>query len=50
MAAIFERQWLHALALFVMLPTLWLISINCVCFHHGELWGYQHLELVLDLG
>jgi hypothetical protein len=39
MAAIFERQWLHALALAVMLPTLWLISMNCGCFHRGELWG-----------
>jgi hypothetical protein len=39
MAAIFERQWLHALALAVMLPVLWLISMNCGCFHRGELWG-----------
>ena len=39
MAAIFERQWLHALTLAVMLPTLWLISMNCGCFHRGELWG-----------
>jgi hypothetical protein len=39
MAAIFERQWLHALALAVMLPTLWLVSMNCGCFHRGELWG-----------
>ena len=39
MAAIFEWQWLHALALAVMLPTLWLISMNCGCFHRGELWG-----------
>lgn len=38
-AAIFERQWLHALALAVMLPALWLISRGCVCFHRGELWG-----------
>jgi len=39
MAAVFERQWLHALALAVMLPILWLIGVNCVCFHRGELWG-----------
>jgi len=37
--AIFERQWLHALALGVGLPALWLISMNCGCFHRGELWG-----------
>jgi hypothetical protein len=39
MAAIFERQWLHALAIAVSLPVLWLISLNCGCFHRGELWG-----------
>jgi hypothetical protein len=39
MAAIFERQWLHVLALAVMLPALWLISLQCGCFHRGELWG-----------
>jgi len=39
MAAIFERQWLHALALAVGLPVLWLVSMNCGCFHRGELWG-----------
>jgi hypothetical protein len=38
-AAIFERQWLHVLALAVMLPTLWQISLFCGCFHRGELWG-----------
>jgi hypothetical protein len=38
-AAIFERQWLHALALAVGLPLLWQISLFCVCFHRGELWG-----------
>jgi hypothetical protein len=38
-AAIFERQWLHALALAVMLPILWRISLYCSCFHRGELWG-----------
>lgn len=39
MAAIFERQWLHVLALVVMLPILWQISLFCGCFHRGELWG-----------
>jgi hypothetical protein len=39
MAAIFEWQWLHALALAVGLPVLWLVSMNCGCFHRGELWG-----------
>ena len=38
-AAIFERQWLHALALVVAVPILWLISMKCSCFHRGELWG-----------
>lgn len=38
-AAIFERQWLHALVLVVMLGGLWLITRGCVCFHRGELWG-----------
>ncbi len=38
-AAIFERQWLHALALAVGLSVVWLISVNCGCFHRGELWG-----------
>jgi hypothetical protein len=37
--AIFERQWLHALAIFVAIPTLWLMSRGCVCFHRGELLG-----------
>ena len=39
MAAIFERQWLHVLALAVGLPLLWQISHFCGCFHRGELWG-----------
>jgi hypothetical protein len=39
MAAIFERQWLHALALAVGLIILWQISLRCGCFHRGELWG-----------
>jgi hypothetical protein len=39
MAAVFEWQWLHALALAVGLPVLWLITMNCGCFHRGELWG-----------
>jgi hypothetical protein len=39
MAAIFERQWIHAVALVVMLVALWLISRGCSCFHRGELWG-----------
>jgi len=38
-AAVFERQWLHALALAVGLPILWLVSMKCGCFHRGELWG-----------
>ena len=38
-AAIFERQWLHASALAVALPVLWLISTHCRCFHRGDLWG-----------
>jgi hypothetical protein len=37
--AIFERQWIHALALAVMLPTLWLVSMYCGCFHRGEIVG-----------
>ena len=37
--SIFERQWLHILALAVVLPVLWLTSMYCVCFHRGELWG-----------
>jgi hypothetical protein len=39
MGAIFERQWIHAVALALMLPALWLISARCGCFHRGELWG-----------
>lgn len=39
MSAIFERQWLHALALAIGLPVLWQISLFCGCFHRGELWG-----------
>jgi hypothetical protein len=39
MAAIFERQWLHLLALAVALPVLFLISRGCGCFHRGEVWG-----------
>ena len=39
MAAVFERQWIHALSLAVMLPILWILSRGCVCFHRGELWG-----------
>ncbi|MFC2144100.1 methyltransferase [Acidobacteriota bacterium] len=39
MAAIFEWQWLHVLALAVMIPILWFLSLNCGCFHRGELWG-----------
>lgn len=39
MAAVFERQWLHALLLVVMLGALWLISRGCGCFHRGDLWG-----------
>ena len=39
MAAVFERQWIHALSLAVMLPILWFLSRGCVCFHRGELWG-----------
>lgn len=39
MAAIFERQWLHALALAVALPVLWFISTRCGCFHRGQFWG-----------
>ena len=38
-AAIFERQWLHALALAVALPALWLMSTVCGCFHRGEILG-----------
>ena len=38
-AAIFERQWFHALALAVAMPTLWLMSTYCGCFHRGELLG-----------
>jgi hypothetical protein len=38
-AAIFERQWFHALALAVALPVLWLMSNFCGCFHRGELLG-----------
>jgi protein-S-isoprenylcysteine O-methyltransferase Ste14 len=37
--AIFERQWLHFLAIVVSVPILWFISRACSCFHHGELWG-----------
>jgi hypothetical protein len=39
MAAIFERQWLHALALAVLLPVLWKMSTFCTCFQRGELLG-----------
>ncbi len=39
MAAIFERQWIHALGLAIALPVLWLMSSSCPCFHRGELWG-----------
>ena len=39
MAAIFKRQWLHALSLAVGLIILWQISLRCGCFHRGELWG-----------
>ncbi|MCG6950041.1 MAG: phosphatidylethanolamine N-methyltransferase family protein [Acidobacteria bacterium] len=38
-AAIFERQWLHILFLVIALPVLWLMAMNCGCFHRGELWG-----------
>jgi len=38
-AAIFERQWLHLLALAVALPVLWMTSTFCGCFHRGELLG-----------
>lgn len=38
-AAIFELQWLHALAAVAGLVVLWLISRGCPCFHRGELWG-----------
>ncbi len=38
-AAIFERQWIHAVMLVVMVAALWLISRTCPCFHRGELWG-----------
>jgi protein-S-isoprenylcysteine O-methyltransferase Ste14 len=38
-AAIFERQWLHLLALAIALPTLWLISRDCPCLYRGEVWG-----------
>jgi hypothetical protein len=39
MAAIFERQWLHVLAVVVALPTLWFMSMNCGCFHRGSFCG-----------
>jgi hypothetical protein len=39
MSAIFERQWIHLLAITVSVPILWLISRGCACFHSGELWG-----------
>ena len=38
-AAIFERQWIHALVLAGALPTLWLMSTFCGCFHRGEFLG-----------
>ncbi len=38
-AAIFERQWIHAVVLVVMVVALWLVSRACPCFHRGELWG-----------
>lgn len=40
-AAIFERQWLHVVALAVMLPILYQISLWCTCFHRGEMWGFS---------
>ena len=39
MRKIFERQWVHGLALMVMLTVLWFISRACPCFHRGEVWG-----------
>ena len=39
MRKIFERQWIHAVMLVVMLAGLWLISRGCSCFHRGEAWG-----------
>jgi len=38
-ALIFERQWIHALVLALMLVVLWFISRGCHCFHRGELLG-----------
>lgn len=37
--AVFERQWLHLLALTVGLPVLWMISSSCGCFHRGGFLG-----------
>jgi len=39
MAAIFERQWLHAVVLAAMLAGLYGISRGCGCLHRGAVWG-----------
>jgi len=38
-ALIFERQWIHAVVLVLMLVGLWFIARACPCFHRGDLWG-----------
>ncbi len=38
-ALIFERQWLHALALVALLVGAWFLARSCPCFHRGEVWG-----------
>jgi hypothetical protein len=37
--AVFERQWLHLLALAFGLPVLWMMSSSCGCFHRGGFLG-----------
>jgi hypothetical protein len=37
--SIFERQWIHAVVLVLMLVGAWLIARGCSCFHRGDFWG-----------
>ncbi len=38
-ALLFERQWLHAVAVIVLLIGAWLLARSCPCFHRGEFLG-----------
>lgn len=37
--SIFERQWIHAVVLLMMLVGTWFVARACPCFHRGQLWG-----------